>query len=130
VGRRQTHLDQSLHAVSGPLGRARWEHVFDSGKDENGERRQITKSSGFLTQREGQDALARAMAEHRGQPASAEAKPMPTFAGFAERMFQEGNRREWPLKTLERSKDLARYAVGLFGDTPPANSRRNSYAST
>jgi integrase len=98
-------------------GRARWAYVFDIGKDGAGKRRQITKS-GFITQKAAQDALGIAMAEHRGRPTAEEEKPMPTFAPFTERWFQEGNPREWSPKTLERSKELAQYAIRLFGDAP------------
>jgi integrase len=98
-------------------GRPRWAYVFDAGKDENRRRRQLTRS-GFLTKREAEEALAKALAEQQVKPASAEEKPMLTFAEFAERWFREGNPREWSPKTLERSKELAQYAIRLFGDAP------------
>jgi hypothetical protein len=80
--------------------------VFDIGKDETGKRRQLTRS-GFLTQREAQDALAQAIAGHQGQPVPVEEKPIPTFRAFTERWFTESNPRDWSPKTLERAKELA-----------------------
>jgi integrase len=96
-------------------GRARWAYVFDLGKDESGKRRQQTRS-GFLTRREAEDALAKAIAENSDRPA--EGKPMPTFAEFLERYFNEGNPREWSPKTAERSRELGKYATRLFGEAP------------
>ena len=97
-------------------GRARWAYVFDIGKDEGGKRRQLTKS-GFLTQREAQDALDKARAEHQAGPGSEE-KPVPTFAQFFERWHSECVKRECAPKTSERYYELGQYGIRLFGDVP------------
>jgi integrase len=98
-------------------GRARWAYWFDLGKDEYGRRKRVSKS-GFETKREAEEAMANAISEHRDRPAEKGEKPMPTFAQFAERWLQQGNPREWSLKTLERAMELLAYAVRAFGDVP------------
>jgi integrase len=98
-------------------GRARWAYVFDLGPDKDGKRRQLTKS-GFETRREAEDALAEAIAEQRGQPATPEEKIIPTFRTFFERWHAECVVRECAPKTAERYRELGQYAIRLFGDAP------------
>jgi integrase len=98
-------------------GRARWAYVFDLGKDKNGKRRQLTKS-GFKTKGEAQAALDKARTEHLDKPATPEEKIIPTFAAFFERYHSECVARECSPKTVERTYELAQYAVKLFGDAP------------
>ena len=98
-------------------GRIRWAYIFDLGKDENGQRRQLTKS-GFKTEREAQAALDKARVDHRDQPARPEEKIIPAFAEFFERYHSECVARECAPKTVERTHELAQYAIKLFGDAP------------
>jgi integrase len=98
-------------------GRARWAYVFDIGKDEDGKRRQITKS-GFETKREAQDALTKAMEEQQGKSANPEPKRVPTFAEFFERYHAEVVRRHQGEKQIERIPELGAYGIRLFGDAP------------
>jgi hypothetical protein len=89
-------------------------YIFDARKDENGKRRQITKS-GFETKAEAQEALEKAIEDHRGKTAGAE---IPTFAEFFARWHCEVVTRMHSRKTYERSEEQAQYAIRLFGDTP------------
>jgi integrase len=99
-------------------GRPKWEYCFDLGKDPTtGRRRRLTKS-GFETKREAEDAMAKAIAEHRDQPERKEEIPMPTFAEFFARWHHEVVIRQHSPKTAERSFELAQYAIRLFGDSP------------
>jgi integrase len=96
-------------------GRAKWEYCFDLGKDATGKRRRVTKS-GFDTKREAEEAMAKALAEHRDQPAKKEEQPIPTFAEFFARWHHEVVMRMHGPKTYERSYEQAQYAIRLFGD--------------
>jgi hypothetical protein len=98
-------------------GRARWAYVFDLGKDENGKRRQLTKS-GFKTRGDAEAALDKARAEHRDKLALPEERIVPTFAAFFERWHHEVVIRQHSPKTAERSEELAQYAIRLFGNAP------------
>jgi hypothetical protein len=61
--------------------RRRLTSSFDLGKDPaTGQRRRLT--SGFETKRDAEDAMAKAIAEHRDRPAQKEKEPVPTFAEF------------------------------------------------
>jgi hypothetical protein len=97
-------------------GRARWAYVFDLGKDQNGKRRQMTKS-GFLTQREAQDALSVAMAKARNAPPS-ETPESPAFEAFFTNWVDEHAARRCAPKTIERYRELGRYALKHIGAVP------------
>jgi integrase len=99
-------------------GRARWEYLFSPGIDpQTGKRRWISKS-GFLTQREAQDALDKAKAEDCDKSAAAAEKIMPTFAEFFERYHNEVVRQHQGEKQIERIPELVAYGIRLFGDAP------------
>src|SRR5215471_14040669 len=91
-------------------GRAHWGYVFDAGKDENGKRRQVTKS-GFKTEREAQVALEKAIQEHRGKRAATEEKLMPSFAEFHARWHEEVVKRQLGRKEAQESRKRAQYAI-------------------
>jgi integrase len=97
-------------------GRARWAYVFDLGKGQNGKRQQITKS-GFLTQREAQDALSVAMAEAHNTPPS-ETPESPAFEAFFANWVDEHAARRCAPKTIERYRELGAYAAKHLGATP------------
>jgi integrase len=96
-------------------GRARWAYWFDLGKDEKSKRRRVSKS-GFETKRDAENAMAKAIAEHRAQPARKEKKPVPTFTEFFERYHNEVVRRHQGEKQIERIPELAAYGIRLFGE--------------
>jgi integrase len=99
-------------------GRARWEYLFSPGiNPDTGKRRWISKS-GFLTQKEAQEAMDKARAKYRDEPVAEEKKPMPTFAEFYERFHSEVVKRHKGRKTSEREYELAQYAVRRFGAAP------------
>src|SRR5215471_14564528 len=87
-------------------GRAHWGYVFDVGKDQNGKRRQITKS-GFKTEHEAQDALEEAIKEYREKAAATEEKPMPSFAEFHARWHEEVVKRQVGRKEAQESRKRA-----------------------
>lgn len=96
-------------------GRSRWEYVFDIGKDENGRRRQSSKS-GFATKREAEDALREAIIEAGKEPG--EAPTSPAFEFFFEHWIEEHAARRCAPKTTERYRQLGAYAIKYLGRIP------------
>src|SRR5262249_55550919 len=85
------------------------------GRDENG--KQLRKvRRGFSTEKDAQKGLREAIEEH-DRPAVPE-RTMPTFAECFERWHTEVATRAHSPKTVERSYELAQYAINLFGDAP------------
>jgi integrase len=98
-------------------GRARWEYLFSPATDPATGKRLWKSKSGFLTQREAQEALDKAKAE-ASQPAPEEKKPMPTFAEFFARYNREVVQRHQGEKQKEVIPDQAAYGIRLFGEAP------------
>jgi integrase len=108
----------TVHKRPLKTGEVRWAYSFFAGwieKDGERNRDQRTKS-GFRTKREAEDALRRAIEEHQRMPAVE--RTVPTFAEFFERWDRECFSRSCAPKTVERYRELSRYAMRLFGDAP------------
>jgi integrase len=96
-------------------GKPSFGYTFFAGRDQNGKRIQKVKR-GFGTKKEAEDALAKAIEEHKRIPALQ--RTVPTFAEFFERWHRECVKRECAPKTAERYLELGQYAIRLFGDVP------------
>ncbi|MGA7235938.1 MAG: tyrosine-type recombinase/integrase [Bryobacteraceae bacterium] len=96
-------------------GRARWEFVFDAGRDEDGRRRQLSKS-GFATQRAAEDALREAIIEAGKE--SGDAPASPAFESFFKHWVEEHASRRCAPKTVERYGQLGAYAMKYLGRIP------------
>jgi integrase len=85
------------------------------GKDENGRRRQSSKS-GFATKREAEDALREAIIEAGKEPGKAPASP--AFESFFKHWIEEHATRRCSRKTIERYAQLGQYAIKYLGRIP------------
>ena len=90
-----------------------WGYSIDMGKDEVTGKRLRKFESGFSKKGEADDALKRALVEIEDGTA---AKPTPkTFSEFIEEWFKQHAAQNCTLKTAERYRQLAAYAMPTLG---------------
>jgi integrase len=102
-------------------GEVRWAYSFFAGwidKDGGRARDQRTKS-GFTTKRAAESALRIAISQAR-TAAALETPQSPAFSSFVEHWLDEHAGRRCAPKTMERYRELARYAAKHLGATPLA----------
>jgi integrase len=93
-------------------GKPTFGYSFFAGRDNNGNRIQRVKR-GFATKAEAEEALRKAIEEHKGTPVTL--RTIPTFAEHFERWHAESVKRDCSPKTAERYYELGQAAVALFG---------------